>query len=114
MCRTSGFIPLLLVYALLTRWPAPLLAAAGYHAFRRVHPARPWPAVRRLFRMDGVAYFAEQRIVFERPEDERMPPDDGRMLAFHPHGACARASCVSQRRCAAAALELADAHVRAH
>jgi hypothetical protein len=47
---------------------------------------RPWPALRRVFCLDDSPYFASQRLVFVGDKAAAPPPDDARMLCFHPHG----------------------------
>jgi 2-acylglycerol O-acyltransferase 2 len=109
--RRSGGIPFLLLYALLTRWPAPLVAAASYHVFRRLSPARTWPALRAAFCLDSAQYFRTQAIVFEDAADAAgLPPDDGRVLAFHPHGmlCCGWTLCNASARFASVTWLVAD------
>lgn len=60
----------------------PLLFLLAYLPYRQLRPARPWPALRRLFRMDGTPYFKRQELVLSTP----LVADSGAMLAFHPHG----------------------------
>jgi len=60
----------------------PLLFLLLYLPYRALRPARPWPALRRVFRMDGSRYFKRQELVLSTP----LEPDSGAMLAFHPHG----------------------------
>ena len=80
----SGGGPLLLAYALLARDSRLLLAFALYAAYRHLRPARTWPALRRAFRLDATPYFAAQELRYDG--FEALPPDDARMLCFHPHG----------------------------
>lgn len=102
----SGLIPVVLLHALATARPLPLLAAALWYAYRLLFPARPWPALRRAFSLDPTPYFASQRLLFAAEtgakrgrqgagaargadagaQAQAPPADDARMLCFHPHG----------------------------
>ena len=98
----SGLIPLVLLHAVATARPLPLLAAALWYAYRLLFPARPWPALRRAFSLDTTQYFASQRLLFASDTEsgrgraakegksklkaQAPPADDARMLCFHPHG----------------------------
>ena len=82
----AGLVPFALLYAMYTARALPLLAAAFWLAYRVLCPARPWPALRRLFCLDASPYFASQRLMFAGDKGAAPPADDARMLCFHPHG----------------------------
>ena len=82
----AGLVPFALLYAAAAAKPLPLLCAAFWLAYRLFVPARPWPALRRMFCLDASPYFASQRLVFAGAKAAAPPADDARMLCFHPHG----------------------------
>lgn len=81
----SVFLPPALLWLALSHgyW-SPLAGLAAWAALAAARPARSWPWMRELLCLDDTPYFDAQRIVFDGFAS--LPPDDGRVLAFHPHG----------------------------
>ena len=102
------FVPWFVLIRLSQGRAGPALALAGWHVFRKLSPARTWPALRAWFRLDTTPYWWDGKTVFDGFE---KLDDEGSLLSFHPHGmlCCGWTTCNANLRFSSVTWLVADA-----